>query len=96
MHNLEIRDDDAQSMINSIKDKHPHIVEMFHNDMGVEFMFIESCIMIDCMNKLIELNIPFLPVHDSLRVPVSQRDKVKHIMQDAFRTRYPHFTPHIK
>ena len=89
-------DHEAQAIIDAVKAKHVAISKMFHNDLGVEFMFIESCILVEAMKMLIREGIAFLPIHDGLRVPISKRDKTIQIMQEAFKVKYPNFTASVK
>lgn len=91
-----VDDHEAQAMIDAVKNKHTAISHLFHKDLGVKFMFTESCILIEAMKMLITEDIAFLPIHDGLRVPVSKRDKTIQIMQEAFKMKYPNFTAPVK
>jgi hypothetical protein len=91
-----VEDHEAQAMIDAVKEKHAEIADLFHDDLGVKFMFIESCILVEAMKMLVREDIDFLPIHDGLRVPVSKRDRTIQIMQEAFKVEYPEFTAPVK
>ena len=91
-----IEDHEAKAIIDAVKEKHAVIADLFHHDLGVKFMFTESCMLVEAMKMLVREEIPFLPIHDGIRVPVSKRDQTIYIMQEAFKVKYPNFTAPVK
>jgi hypothetical protein len=62
---------------------------MFCSDYGVKLMRIDSEIIIDVMNDLINKNIPFLPIHDSVVCNRINSFSVEKIMEKCFSKKYP-------
>lgn len=93
---FDISEEKASDVILAVKEHHALIIDQFHADAGIKLMRIDSDICISVMLKLVEERIPFLPIHDSFRVPVPDEDRVKEIMIEAFQERYPVFVCKVK
>lgn len=93
---FEISNEEALRVIEAIKQKHSLILDQFHADAGIKMMRIDSDICVSVMLRLVEERIPFLPIHDGFRVPVPHEDRVKEIMIETFRDRYPGFICKVK
>ena len=61
--------------------------EIYNVEKTLRLMLIESNVMTSVLLSLMELGIPALPVHDSLIVPRRHKDRVKQVMEDAYRER---------
>lgn len=57
---------------------------LFSNSAG-RLMLAESDIMTSALLKLMGMGIPALPVHDSLIAPKRHRNRVRRVMEDAYR-----------
>ncbi len=70
---------------------HPYLVPYFEKDFGLDLMFTESRILIAAMRRLIDKDIPALPMHDGMMVPRSTTNCAKHAMREASMEtlRYP-------
>lgn len=62
---------------------HPHIVHLFGTDVGVDLMFTESQILMTLLNKLAKRDIPALPMHDGIMVPMGETNAATEAMQEA-------------
>lgn len=62
---------------------HPHLVPYFEKDFGLDLMFIESRILLAAMRRLMEQDIPAVPMHDGMMVPRSKVDQAKTAMTKA-------------
>jgi hypothetical protein len=58
----------ARRLRKAIADHHPHLVPYFEKDFGLDLMYIESRILLAAMRRLMEMNIPALPMHDGMMV----------------------------
>lgn len=96
MDEFDLEEDYADGVQEAVYEKHHIIRHQFHSDLGVTLMYKESCILQRAMQALVEENIPFLPIHDGLRVGISNQKRTVEIMQEAFKGLYPGFTPPVK
>jgi len=67
-----------------IKQAHPALVPLMFKGLGHALQFSESEILIDALLKLIDLDIPALPVHDCLVVPQSALEVTQGVMENTF------------
>ncbi|WP_089271432.1 hypothetical protein [Humidesulfovibrio mexicanus] len=74
----------VEQVMQAIEDAHPAIKDSFFKGMGHEAQFIESQVMVEVLLTLRELEIHALPIHDSVLVAKSNKDKVKEIMLSCF------------
>lgn len=62
---------------------HPRIAHLFGTDVGLDLMFTESQILVKLLLMLQDADIPALPMHDGIMVPVSTVDRALQRMDDA-------------
>ena len=75
----------ALDVVEAIKKSHPAIAEYVYGASANKLMLVESNIMTSVLLKLMYLNVPTLPVHDSVIVPSRNDDTARRIMQDTYR-----------
>ncbi len=63
--------------------RHPAISHLFGRGIGLKLMYVESCIMVSTLLKLIENDIVALPIHDGLLVPQQHRASCIDAMESA-------------
>lgn len=74
-------------LFNAIAGRHQAISHLFGTEkIGVKLQNIDSNIMAACIQQLAALDIPVLPVHDSLRCKVSDCDTVMGAMSRAYKS----------
>lgn len=83
-------------IIAAIKAAHPAIADDFHNDMGVILMRKDSDIIASVMLTLVQEEIPFLPVHDSIICRESDVERVKVVMAESYRQAFNGLTCPVK
>lgn len=93
---LKLGRSEAAKMVRDIKSTHKNIAEDFASDKGVRMMRTDSDILISVMLKLVEHNIPFLPVHDLIVCPKVQLDRVKDVMRESFKQAFPGYPCKVK
>lgn len=76
------RYDRARRIIAALKDRNKPIAQFFHSGVGKVLMWHESQLLGHNMRDLMELQIPFVPLHDALLVPERAVDLVREIMED--------------
>lgn len=76
----------VEQVMQAIEAAHPAIKDSFFKGMGHEAQFIESQVMVEVLLSLRELGIHALPIHDSVLVAKSNKDKIKKIMLSCFFT----------
>lgn len=74
-----------KEVVKAIKEAHPIIEKYVYGASANKLMLVESDIMTSVLLELMELNIPALPVHDSVVVPSRYEDTARRIMQDSYR-----------
>ncbi|MDI7860957.1 hypothetical protein MRS76_03225 [Rhizobiaceae bacterium n13] len=62
---------------------HPRIAQLFGTDVGIDLMFAESQLLVRLLLELAAADIPALPMHDGLMVPVTETERVAHMMRNA-------------
>lgn len=62
---------------------HPDLVSLFGKDMGLDFMFTESRILMATLMRLMKKGVPALPMHDGVMVPVSCKREGMEAMRQA-------------
>ena len=73
----------------------PDIDHIFDDpDIGLELQYYDSEIMGGCLLSLAKQNVPVLPVHDSIRCKISDREKVIEAMLNSYE-QCTGFTPKI-
>lgn len=83
----------ASRLRQAFADHHPHLVPYFEKDFGLDLMFIESRILLAAMRRLMEQDIPALPMHDGMMVPRSKADNAAEAMGWASLTICGHALP---
>jgi hypothetical protein len=74
------RHDKARAIIAALKTRNAPIAQFFHSDAGKRLMWHEAFLLHDNMRDLMKLEIPFLPLHDALLVPVAAEPRLIHVM----------------
>jgi len=67
----------------AVTELHYDIQALFGKDRAVELMFLESEILIAVLLRLIEENIPALPMHDGIMVPQSMKADARRAMREV-------------
>ena len=83
----------ASKFTEAIALHHPHLVSLFGKDLGLDFMFTESQILLAAMDELRRQGIPALPMHDGMMVPVSKSDLAIEAMRKASMQTIGHELP---
>ena len=71
-------------VMTAIEAAHPAITSCFFTGIGHEAQFTESQVLVDVLLTLRDLGIHALPVHDSVIVGKSNKDKVREVMLSCF------------
>ncbi len=74
-----------EGVIDSIVKTHPAIEKYLFSGMAKKLMLKESEIMTSVLLNLMEVGIPALPVHDSVVAPSRDRERVRQVMEHAYR-----------
>ncbi len=74
----------VEQVMQAIEAAHPAIKDCFFRGMGHEAQFIESQVMVEVLLNLRELGVHALPIHDSVVVGKSNKNRVKEIMLSCF------------
>jgi hypothetical protein len=82
----EERLSDAAAMIEAIKLKHPLLEHFWHSRCGLGLQFVDSEIARLCVERLLDLGVVALTVHDSLIVQARHKDLLVRTMEDVFAT----------
>jgi hypothetical protein len=75
---------EARSLIASVKDRHPRIIEMFHSDAGIRLQRRDADMAEVIVRRLIRLGIVALPIHDSFITAAPHDGALKEAMQIAW------------
>lgn len=62
---------------------HPRIAHLFGTDIGLDLMFAESQLLVRLLLLLQGDDIPALPMHDGIMVPVTAAERATRRMQEA-------------
>lgn len=81
----------SKQVIESFIQAHPVIAKYLFSGLANRLMLVESNIMTSVLLRLMEQDIPTLPVHDSLVFPLRHRETVKQVMEDEYQ-RQTHFS----
>ncbi len=89
-NDIEYSTNQAQKLMDQIKQKHSLLVEegyIFHSNVisGFELGTIESDVLYRVMDKLIDKNCPFIPVHDCIVAPKTQSNMVKTMLGNVYK-----------
>lgn len=77
---------DGKKLLDAIKERHPFIAHRFCKpNLGLQLQNIDSNIMANAIQQLVALKIPVLPVHDSLRCRVEDKEQVMTAMRIAYK-----------
>jgi len=74
----------VEDVMRAIEAAHPAIKACFFTGIGHKAQFTESQVLVDVLLTLRDLGIPALPVHDSVIVGKSNKDKVREVMLSCF------------
>ena len=84
-----------EAALDAIEKAHKPIKDFFHRQSGLKVRNFESTIMGNILISLVKLDIPTLPIHDSLVIPRENAGEVKEIMKCEYR-KIMKFDPVIK
>jgi hypothetical protein len=70
----------ARAIIAALKERNTPVARYFNSDIGKRLMHYEAFVLHDNMRDLMKLEIPFLPLHDALLVPVAAEPRLIQIM----------------
>lgn len=77
----------GSKLLAAIKDKHAPIAHHFGSkNIGLRLQRLDSDIIASAVHSLAALDVPVLPVHDSIRCKVTDRTLVVNTMFEAFKT----------
>lgn len=86
---------DGADLLAAIKAKHAPIAHYFGSkDIGLKLQRLDSDILSSAVHSLAALNVPVLPVHDSIRCRVTDKTITINSMIEAYKT-HTGFTPKI-
>lgn len=74
----------VEQVMQAIEAAHPAIRNSFFKGMGHEAQCIESQVLVEVLLSLRDLGVHALPIHDSVVVGKSNKDKVKEVMLSCF------------
>jgi len=74
----------AWEAVRLIEEFHPPLRDQWRPKVGLELMFRESCILIDVLLLLADMNITALPIHDAVLVSQKHADITKGVMLEVF------------
>jgi hypothetical protein len=70
----------ARAIIAALKERNAPVARYFNSDIGKRLMHYEAFVLHDNMRDLMKLEIPFLPLHDALLVPMAAEPRLIQIM----------------
>lgn len=73
----------SKQLVEAIKSVHSAIAHWFGSDAGIKLMWHDSEIMTLIIKECLAVNIPALPIHDSIVVPASRYEEAKAIALNA-------------
>ena len=73
------------AIVNAFSRVHPVIAKYVYSASANKLMLEESEIMTLVLHELVKLNIPAIPIHDSLLFPKQNKDVVRQIMLDCYK-----------
>ena len=74
-------------VVDAIRETRPAIAKYLFANQANRLMLEESEVLTSALLRLMGLGIPALPVHDSLLAPKRHSERVKQVMEDAYRER---------
>lgn len=71
--------------LNELIKKHIPIIHKYsYTGIGLILSYYESCILVRVMNMLISANVGFIPMHDGIMIPESQKDLTSWLMRGCY------------
>lgn len=77
----------GRRLAEAIGEKHPALVPLFGNDIAMDLMFAESCILVAVMLRLARMGIVALPMHDGVMVATGHCEAAKKVMTEVAEAR---------
>ena len=74
-----------RKLIDDFRAAHPKIRDDFFSGCGLNLQYRDSMIMEDLLKKFIRKDVPIIPVHDSLIVPVSHAHEAIEVMTETYK-----------
>lgn len=72
----------ARRFKEAVAAKHPALVPLFGRDIALDLMFTESRVLMAVLRRLMEMDIPALPMHDGIMVPTSKGEVAMRVMEE--------------
>lgn len=73
----------GRRLAEAIGAKHPALVPLFGQDIAMDLMFTESCILVAVLLRLARMGIAALPMHDGIMVPLLKSDEAMLAMRQV-------------
>lgn len=77
----------ASELARAVRDNHPAIAPLLDTSVGMRLMHHESEILLRVLQLCRDADLPALPIHDAILVPLSGCDRGRMIMERAFKER---------
>jgi hypothetical protein len=74
----------AAELIKAVKIRHRGVEEFFHSNRGKALQFVDSQILMLCLDRLLDQGIVGLPIHDSIVAAAEHQATLVEIMQHTF------------
>lgn len=87
---------DCIEIMNAMIESIPEIDEFLFSDIGIKLHKKDSEIILDVVERLVDLGIPALPIHDSVIAPETESITVIGVMKQRFEESYPETNIRIK
>lgn len=71
-------------LIQDFRVAHPIIIQFFYGGEGIKLQRLDSDIMLEILDELVDRNIPAIPIHDSVMVPKSKQEEVMQVMIEKY------------
>ncbi len=80
-----MKHDFIRNLIADFRTAHPNIRDDFFSDCGPKLQYRDSLIMEDILKHFVGKEVPIIPVHDSLIVPVSHAHEAIEVMTETYK-----------
>lgn len=74
-----------REVVGALMKAHPILERYVYSGLANRLMLAESDVMTSALLRLMELNIPALPVHDSVIAPLRHGESVRRVMEDEYK-----------
>lgn len=87
---------ERKALLTKLQERHKPIEKYFYSGEGIKLQFLESCMAESVMLKMLAINRPILPVHDSFIMRTGLNKELEVAMNEAFVELFPHAITKIK